>query len=389
MLFLIGTRLFITKNSMCKIAIITNYRFTNYGSALQSYALQTVIKELGYQCENIKYDLKHPKIKYFPRLASAVKNPSRILEKLFRTGRYLRHYKFERFFDQYIDENGNLYKSIDELKSINCIYDAFICGSDQIWAPNQFNEWFYLSFVDDNRKKVAYAPSIGLPTIPDSLKSRMASLLREIKYLSVREKQGADIIKELTGINVPVVLDPTLLISKNKWISIATETKIKREYILCYFLGGNTKHREVVEKYKQKTGYKIIALSFAPCDYSWGDIAVRDAGPLEFVGLINNARVVFTDSFHGAIFSINLNKKFNVFMRFRDEDVLCQNSRIVNILEVFGLSHRLISDDCLEIKNDSEIDYEPVNKILEDKRKDSIDYLKTSLRESVSWSQKN
>lgn len=371
---------------MRKIAIITVYTNINYGSALQSYALQSIIKELGYQCENIKYI---PKRKFSSRLISVIKDPSRIIGRLFPGGSIGRCKRFRDFVNKHIDKSDHCYRSIDELKLTNELYDVFVCGSDQIWAPNLFNEVYYLSFVDNNYKKIAYAPSIGLPIIPNNLKSHMALLLRGIKYLSVREKQGADIIKELTGIDVPVVLDPTLLIRKNKWVSVASETKIKGEYILCYFLGGNIKHRELVEKYKQKTGYKIVVLPFSACDYSWGDITLKDVGPLEFVGLVNNARIIFTDSFHGALFSINLNRPFNVFMRFTEDHILCQNSRIVNILDMLGLSHRLVRDDALEIKNDSNIDYESVNKILETKRKHSADYLKTSLRESISWSEKN
>lgn len=371
---------------MCKIAIITYYRNGNYGSALQSYALQTIIKDMGYQCENIRYGSK-----FSSRLVSVIKNPSKILKKLSRTRLPTAYYRIMDFVNQYIDESNDLYKSIAELKLTNEIYDVFICGSDQVWAPNHFNEWYYISFIDEKHKKVAYAPSIGLSVIPNNLKSHIASLLRGIKYLSVREKQGENIIYELTGIHAPVVLDPTLLINRNRWISTATETNIEEPYILCYFLGSNVKHRDLVEKYKQKTGDKTVVIvpPFSVRDYSRGDITLKDVGPLEFVGLVNNARIIFTDSLHGALFSINLNRPFNVFMRFTEDHILCQNSRIVNILDMFGLSHRLIKDDALEIKNDSDIDYESVNKILESKRKYSIDYLKTSLEESISRSEKN
>ncbi|GAF70280.1 unnamed protein product, partial [marine sediment metagenome] len=170
-------------------------------------------------------------------MVSGIKAPSKILKRLFRTGLYRRIDEFKAFVKQHIDENHHLYESIRDLKAANTIYDAFICGSDQIWAPNLFHEWSYLSFVDGKHRKIAYAPSIGLPTIPDTLKPRMASLIKEIRYLSVREKQGAEIINELTGIQVPIVLDPTLLINRNKWIRMLTETKLQEPYVLCYLLG--------------------------------------------------------------------------------------------------------------------------------------------------------
>lgn len=372
---------------MCKIGIITYYRNNHYGSALQSYALQTIIKDMGYQCENIRYSGKR---KFSSRLVSVINNPSKIVRKFSRTRRPTAYYRIIDFVNQYIDESNYLYKSISELKLTNEIYDVFICGSDQIWAPNQFNEWYYISFIDERHRKVAYAPSIGLPVIPNYLKSHMASLLRGIKYLSVREKQGARIINELTGIDVPVVLDPTLLINRNRWIDIATETKITGEYILCYLLGDNDKHRDAIERYKQKTGYKTVVIPYlASCDYSWGDVVLENIGPLEFIGLVNNARIVFTDSFHGVLFSIDLNKPFNAFLRFTENHKLCQNSRIYNILDMLELSNRLIREDSLEIKNDSDIDYALVNKVLESKKKFSMDFLITSLSESIGWSEKN
>jgi len=379
-----------SKYFMAKIAIVTLYRSGNYGSALQSYALQICIKTLGYQCENLRCRRTLINRICIKNLVFAIKNPSigfQFLKQLLGMKLCVRDDKTENFFD-YIDESSHVYRSIEELKTANNKYDAFVCGSNQIWAPNVFNEILYLSFVDNKYRKIAYAPSIGLPAIPSGLRLRMASLIRDIKYLSIREAQGAAIIKDLTGIDVPVVLDPTLLLHKKEWTTIAIQPNIKDDYVLCYFLGKNPRHREIVDKYIQRTGYKLVVLPFVSYDYTWGDMNLKDSGPREFIGLINNARTIFTDSFHGTAFSINLNKQFYAFLRFKENDALCQNSRIINILEMFHLSRRLINDDVLSIQDDSEIKYESVNRILDMKRKQSIDYLQLSLRKSIHWSSK-
>lgn len=371
---------------MPKVAIVTTYRSFNYGSVLQAYALQATVKSLGYHCEHLKCHHKTQIRRSLSHLDSVIKLPSRIARRLFRTGLYRKGCKFRAFVSQYINENPRLYESLDDLKSTNNIYDAFICGSDQIWSPVLFAECYYLNFVNENRKKIAYAPSIGLPVIPDHLKPRMAHLIRQIPHVSVREKQGAALINELTGINVPIVLDPTLLVTRNDWEAMAVEPTIDKPYILCYFLGDNPKHRQAVDRYKSTTGGTLVVLPKYKQDYSWGDIILDSIGPLEFLGLVKNAHRVFTDSYHGILFSVNLNISFNAFMRFTDDHALCQNSRVENILELLGLQHRLVGDGLRDIIDQDGIDYQAVNKIVDHERRFSIDYLRSSLMESANQS---
>lgn len=368
-----------------KVGIVTNFKNCNYGSVLQSYALQTIINDLGYDCENLAYDFTNNEITTASLLTRIIKNPNLIYQKIKRikNGQDRRWDNFVSFLNNYIKVNPRVFRSIGELKNTNNIYNAFICGSDQIWAPNQFNELYYLSFVNNREHKIAYAPSIGLPSIPDNLKYKMSELIKGIKYLSIRERQGADIVKELTGIDIPVVLDPTLLFNKNGWLNIAKESKINKPYILCYFLGENPIHRKMADEYSKKTGLKKLVLPFVKDDYLWGDILHKSAGPMEFINLINNANIVFTDSYHGLLFSINFNKQFRAFMRFDSNDILCQNSRIINVLNTFNLQNALVNDHADKSINYSEIDFLNANKKLEDMRKFSLDFLQNSLSESL------
>lgn len=372
---------------MYKVGIVSYYRNINFGSALQACALQMAIRKLGYECEHIRcFSARSLKQK----ILALINNPFLVFRKLVwlynkivfsKTD--LRCSKFSRFVDENIRESEVIYTP-DDLVQTEKIYDAVVCGSDQIWAPNQFREWFYINFISNKYKKIAYAPSIGLPVIPDDMKDKVAALIKDIGYLSIREKEGAQIVHALTGIDVPVVLDPTLLISKDEWLGKVQKTTAPEEcYILCLFLGENPQHRKSVEAYRQATGHKIVVLPFVKCDYIWGDVVMADSGPLEFVDLVNNASIVFTDSFHGAAFSVNLNKPFYVFMRFTEDHLICQNSRIRNLLSIFGLQNHLIGDGAAVAEMDIDIDYETVNEILKKERTKSLRYLKASLRDSI------
>jgi hypothetical protein len=376
---------------MKKIGIVSYYRINNYGSALQAYAMQIIIKKLGYDCEHIRCFLGRSNLE---KIQDTVKNPLKILKKQFLIYKKKsilkknidREKKFSRFFDKNINESEIFYDKKNVWKT-NMIYDAFVCGSDQIWAPNQFNEWFYINFVPEKHKKIAYAPSIGLSVVPEHLKAKIASLICDIEYLSIREKKGAEIVRELTGLDIPVVLDPTLLLDKNDWLAkIETTSAPKEPYLLCLFLGENPEHRRAAEAYGQAKGYKIAVIPFQKKDYFWGDIVLKDAGPLEFIDLINSAAMIFSDSFHGVAFALNLNKPFGAFMRFTEDDPICQNSRMRNLLNIFSLQDRLVKDDTSMDKLDMDINWVAVNKKLTKERHDSLTYLINAIEHSIAAS---
>jgi len=360
--------------SVNKVGIITNYANTNYGSILQSYALQQALKSLGIRCENIQWSVnKKPSLLYrtaragYRIIADSLSAPRRRVER------------FKQFRQKYIQESKKSYSSIEELAVTNTIYDAFICGSDQIWAPNQFHERYYLGFAGDDKLKIAYAPSIGLPKIPETLAPRMADLIKRIDHLSIREEEGARIVKSLTGRNAEVVLDPTLLLNKNEWLKVAADMPQRKKYILCYFLGENNRHRKAAESWSKKTGLPLVVLPFRDIDFKWGNIRIADAGPDIFLSLVDGAQWILTDSYHGMIFSIIMNKPFSVFMRFTEDHPLCQNSRIKHLLNRLGLMNRIVTGDTIDVNYDDMPDYKMINEIISKERTTSICYLKNAL----------
>lgn len=366
-----------TDNSK-RIAIITVYKNINYGSKLQSYALQHILRTLGYSGENLDIQEKSGGTRR-NKLLNIARNPSIFLRLKSRK----RYKKRARLFKSYLKENicesDYTIQQVEELISKNeDPYSYYICGSDQIWAPNQFDESYFLSFVNFNEKKIAYAPSIGLPQIPPDLVDKYRDLISGIGFVSIREEDGADIIKEILGWDIPVVLDPTLLLTSNEWEKHMTKPDKKQPYILCYFLGSNKKHRKWVENLKKETGYKIIVLPFATGDFFWGDEQAFEVGPKEFIGLINNAEIVCTDSYHGMLFSISFNKEFYAFLRFKEDDMLNQNSRVLNFLESMKLKNRIVDLNAKDEYDD--INWIGVNNFLDSARTGSINFLKEALK---------
>ncbi|MBU5486781.1 polysaccharide pyruvyl transferase family protein [Clostridium sp. MSJ-8] len=334
-----------------KIATMTWIYNGNYGTVLQAYALQKMLNDKGYETNLINYRAStKSKIKNFFKSKNSyslfIQKAKSVIFKSKSNSSIDYKLRNKRFMDFLNNECSltKLYSNPEDLKELNDIYDVFICGSDQIWSPNFFNEIFYLSYVDENRKKIAYAPSFGVSSITNKKKNKIKALLERFDYISVREKQGADIVKELTNKNVEVVLDPTLLLSEEQWEKVAISPNIEEPYILCYFLSDNDFYYKTVEKLEEETGYKVISIPVTADSYNTMYDKYPAAGPQEFLGLIKNAALVCTDSFHGSIFSINFKRDFYVFKRFSDDSISSQNSRIYNILNLLQANDRLFEE---------------------------------------------
>lgn len=257
---------------------------------------------------------------------------------------------------------------------------AYICGSDQIWSgamPIVDNMYRYFLRFSPKHKRIAYAPSFG-GTIEHYNKKVYKKYINEIPYLSIRELQGADEIKALTNREAVVALDPTLLVTNEFWQERAILPDTKEDYILCYFLNEPSplaiKHiAYLVEKYN----CKIKLIPYANKIAEKFIVEVCEPSPFEFLGYVDKAKFVCTDSFHGVAFSISYNKDFFVYHREYTHSYK-QTSRIDSILTIMELNGRLIENEDFENKKDK-IDYTSVNVRLEQRRKISLDFLTNSL----------
>lgn len=199
--------------------------------------------------------------------------------------------------------------------------------------------------------------------------------------ISVRELSGANIVKEISGKNSEVVLDPTLLLTRAEWDSLSNGSRIIGEkYIFCYFMAKGKNKRKFAEKLKEKTGYKIVVLrhldEFISDDENFGDYAPYDIGPIEFINLIKNAEYVCTDSFHGTVFSIINHREFFTFNRYEKEVQGSTNTRLASLLKLLGLENRINNN---KIENENIINYEEVDDKLLKLREKSLKYLKNAI----------
>lgn len=385
---------------MKKIGLAVCYDTKNFGSQLQVLATVKKVEELGYKSEIIRYKKKITPtfiVQTIPRLFNISFVKSKLSgnqkDKALKSKPFYqkqvqqRNQRFNAFVDKYFaplfsESYGGWETLVAKCKKN---YDAFLCGSDQLWLPNNLGSHFYtLEFAPDNKPKIAYATSFGVSQIPDGQKKATAKYLNRFQHLSTRELAGQKIIKELTGKMAQVVCDPTLLFDAEGWKQMLPEKKIVEEpYVFCYFLGTNEEHRKIANEFKSKTGLKLVTCPFldnyVECDLNFGDIQLFDMDAADFVNLIRHAEYILTDSFHGSVFSILNHKKFMTFNRF-NAGVNSRNSRIDSLCTLLGLSERRYSGNVMDVKNG--IDYNAVEEKLKKLRAESAKYLKDALKEN-------
>lgn len=382
---------------MKKVGLAVCYDTKNFGSQLQVLATIKKVENLEYETEIIRYKKKVTPtfiVQTIPRLFNVSfikaklhsKNKRKQIEKHPDIAKNvsIRNSKFNKFVEKYFTNLSKPYEGWENLVRESAMnYDAFLCGSDQLWLPNNLGSHFYtLEFAPDNKPKIAYATSFGVSQIPDRQKKATAKYLNRFQQLSTRELAGQKIIKELTGKTAQVVCDPTLLFDAEGWEKMLPKKKVVEEpYVFCYFLGTNEGHRKIANEFKNKTGLKLVTCPFldnyVECDLNFGDIQLFDIDAADFVNLIRHAEYILTDSFHGSVFSILNHKKFMTFNRF-NAGANSRNSRIDSLCTLLGLSERRYSGNVMNVEKD--INYNAVEEKLEKLRADSIKYLETALK---------
>lgn len=374
-----------------KLAVTSWYHYRNYGTALQAAALSAVLRNMGHEAQMIQYK----PCGYFRTLPdySVAALGKRIYRKIQnpkpeQTGATFCDDRKDSLFESFLNKNLHFTQVCTtkaDLERLNDSFDAFICGSDQIWSPLVFNPKYYLDFVNDSSKKIAYAPSIGVEEIEDHyVKHEITMLLNSFGSLSVREASGQKLIKELTGKDSQVVLDPTLLLTPGQWeeqFSLKQQNTDK-PYLLVYMLGNNPDHWEATRQTATQLGLSIRIIPVFTNDLTREDCITDAVGPTEFLQLIRNASYVCTDSFHAMVFSLQFHRPFTAFARFRKSDARNQNSRILHLLHTVGMQNRLmVKHNWLNITN-SEPDFSYADQVLNDLRQKSIDYLVTALQKA-------
>ena len=376
-----------------KTAIMTWFRYYNYGTSLQVSALSEFLRKQGHSVDVIDYDFQNrtghdrsvDRIHSY-KLADYVKLKFQNWRAK-KSEPYREPYETEsreKLFRGFLGDRITLSRRVEllsELEQLNGEYDAFVCGSDQIWAPSLFDPHFFLDFVYDTGKMIAYAPSIGLPTIQNSyIKNAMGKLIKRFPHLSIREEQGADLIEEVVGRRPEVVVDPTLLLGKAEWTIYAGLDchKSDEKYLVAYMLGCEEKHWQQIFQLARQKGLSVKIIPTLANDVTREGCIETAIGPKEFLELIAGADYVCTDSFHGTVFSLLFEKQFSVFERFGKADRNNQNSRVHNILKMVDLFSRLVRFQG-EPAEEGVIDYSIVTPLLSIAIEKSKKYLTEAL----------
>lgn len=366
-----------------KVGIITQHRVVNYGSVLQTYALQEKIKELGYECEVIDY---YPE-RFTPfGMLKRIKNKGEKFKKSFliRTAARViiipsyavRFHIFFKFLNRRINMTSKTYKTEEELERENFGYDIYCTGSDQVWnyGWNERIEYpYFLAFAPETARKISYAASFGKSKLePDEI-SETRRLLERYDDISLRELSGVKIVDELGIKNSVNVLDPTLLLTGNDWRKISSGKYTSDKYILIYNLNRNPKIDSYAKELSNKAGLEVRYLSYQLHEFYKNGKMFCNPQVEDFLALIDGAQYVITDSFHATAFSLNFNKEFVIVYPGK------YSTRLQSILEILGLTNRVAKNEKDMSIVDFKIDYNRVNELLAAERTRSLTWLKNAL----------
>lgn len=354
-----------------KIGILTQHFLLNYGGIIQNYALQQVLLKLGYEPLTFEHDTCYSRTRWFLRTVKQI-----LTTRSFKNLPVYPVYKgrignknFIKFVLKYIKSEPVK----DFVPSLTAQYgiDTYIVGSDQVWRP-AFNLGprlanMFLDFADDNVKKLSYAASFGCKEweYTKEQEKTCSKLAKRFDAISVREASAVDLCKNHFGIDVSLVLDPTLLLNREDYEKVCNNIPKKDKHIFVYSLVVGESVMSVASKVSEAKGLPIVVKE------AGGKVKKEDTIE-DWFAEFRDAEYVVTDSFHGMVFSIIFNKPFYIVMNPSGG-----NDRYISLLSQLGLIGRIITDETSPL--DMQIDWNAVNECLHNLRQSSLTFLKNNL----------
>lgn len=324
-----------------KIGMITLHESQSLGASLQACALGHALTELDHEPMIVDYKPDYLTSIYDP-LKPGVKNALR--RAMFGSSMKEKRENFIRFKEQYHPPMTTRILNRDGLRAYLHQFDAFVCGSDQIWNPPHmhYDDSFFLSFVPYGvARRISYAPSIGMDVLSEKDRAFLKKNLQYIDALSVREDSAAALLKELTGRqDIVQVVDPTFLLNADAWRAIQRPVarKLPDRYLLYYPLSANPQADGIIAGVKEKTGLPCLCIGGGLHRPKGADIMLSDIGPQELLYLYDKADLVVTNSFHGAAFAINYRKKMVIYRHLE------RNCRMESMLRLFRIIDCQVTD---------------------------------------------
>lgn len=367
---------------MKRVGLLTMHRVVNFGSVLQAYATQVAIEKLGYSCELINY--RYPnEIHHGDPVSIPIKIARWLMQIRYGFPGSKQQKAFARFRNRYLHQSHDyptresLYESVPD-------YDTYVVGSDQTWNIRHIgnDDTFLLPFVPQNKRLISYASSAARKELPEQYVDTFRKNLSRFSAISVRERHTQELVRNLIGRDVPVMLDPTLLLDINDWKKIADTSKIRINkpfiliYILKYSFSPYPAATNVIRKVHEKYQMPVVAIRYSARE-KLGIKNVIDLhegiGPEDFVWLFMNASFVVTTSFHGTVFALNFRKPlYSIY------DSQLEDDRIYSILHLLGAE--LCGVDIRDGKvNEDMPDYDKISANLNVEREKSWKYLKENL----------
>lgn len=363
-----------------RIGILTFHYSCNYGGVLQAYALQCALEELGHNVQVIDYvptNYKHTLRSYFVARKSFIDLKKQGL-------RFLYSKRIKKTFNEFRQSYLKLSSHVNEqtISNLNDKYDAVVVGSDQVWNPSQHSKKVYFINWEPcfEGKRISYAPCCAINKVNENNRITLQKALHSFKAISVRNKETFDFVKSLINIEPILACDPTILYD---FEIFAKSNQTKSPYILVYLLGKEIYggHQKVVNALKRKfPNHKVIGIQTVydnPQLMPWADQVKYCSGPKDWVNLIANAAFVYTDSFHGVIFSMKFKRKFACY--YVEES---RSSRFIDMSQRYGIAKNIIRNsdgiDMMTIDDFSTPD-EALN-MFDKQRQESLTFLETALR---------
>jgi len=354
-----------TENTQ-KIGIVNHWMVNNYGALFLAYALEKKLIQMGYHVESISYlpdEVANPWNTSIIKKIGIITYIKRLIyflvyvkprEKAFKKFRSLLHVSKTHYSDASFPQISNK-------------YDTIVIGGDQLWncKINYYNANNFLPFINEPSRKVVYAASLAQDKMRSGFENEFSKLAGSFGYITAREQTGAEIIQELTGREVPVILDPAFLLKESEWDALC-EKKVppSKRFLFMYQVQMDTELIDFAKRIAKEKGLQIIVCSFPHYKYI-GCKFNPFISPERWLFYMRHADYVVTDAFHGTVFSIIFQKDFTTYLSSYGKDT---GSRITDLLKTYHLQNRLLSCGACDTGS---IDYCPINSQIIQQRKEA------------------
>ena len=360
---------------MIKVSFITVHVGFNFGSKLQAIATSEVLRKLGYLPICVNY--VPSRVTYKRYWQTSFSSILKFLRRfLFFPIQVITRYKFDSYLNKHCKVSKPIYAEDDFIKRCPKA-DIYISGSDQLWnyTHNEGNDTHYF-FDGIVGKKIAYASSIGMTSLPEDYAAYVKEQLSQYAAISVREQSAVELLGKM-GVNATHLLDPTFMLNKEEWKPFASKRLVKEKYLFVY-LPYNIKDKDLiyrsVRKIAKEKNLKVVSYSDNVIKDKYADQTIYFVNPGDVLSLILHAEVVMTNSFHGTAFSINLNKQFWTYMPSSF------STRITSILNLCGLNARLLEEEISDNQINEIADFNHTNNVLQQERQKAYDFLTKALQ---------